>query len=465
MNTVARKVSGIRFSWVVALVGIAALFMTQAPAVGASSVPGAPVGVVVAPGNASLVVGWSAPENATEDIAYTVQYKASADTGWVVAVYGGTQTDAEIAGLTNDTRYDVRVHASNSAGDGQWSNTASAAPHQDVVWAAILTVDADDSGGFKTHGCADSSIYAGDIAECRTALTDDDFEFDGGAYRWTSMYEVMDPWHHAVMGFDSKVPSDSGMRTGTIQIGARTFYLGETDRNVLRWLDDGDGWILPRDSSGKATPEFFTAEGQRLPMSLKARIPTNSGSGDQSGETPGSENGETPNNDGGQPEDSGNTETPGSENSEPPDDDDDQPEDSDNIDAQRSVNRELFQQCREYTQGLEGLRVCKLPYEGRDAVLMLTLPSAAPAGGTTVTLGTDPTQTANSDDYTMPSSITIGEGEVSGLIIVSIIADGVDEDHETIHIYACTSPGCDPMEDYDYNHGITIPGNIPYGGL
>ena len=447
MNTLVSKC---RFSWAVALIALAALALSASTA-SANTAPGAPIGLVAAPGNASLVVGWSAPENATDDIAYTVQFKSSASTDWVVAVNGGTQTDAEIAGLTNDTRYDVRVHASNSAGDGQWSNTASAAPHQDVVWAAILTVDLDESGGFNTHGCADSSIYAGDIAECRTALTDDDFEFDGGAYRWTSMYEVTDPWHHAVMGFDSKVPSDSGMRTGTIQIGARTFYLGETDKKVLRWLDDGDGWILPRDSSGKATPEFFPAKGQRLPLSLKARIPTNTGGADQSGET------QTPEN--------GNSGTPTSENGETPNTDDGQPGTSENDEAQRSANRELFQQCREYTQGLEGLRVCKLPYEGRDAVLMLTLPSPAPAGGTTVTLATDPTQTATSDDYTMPSSITIGEGEVSGLIIVSIIADGVDEDHETIHIYACTSPGCDPVADYDYNHGITIPGNIPYGGL
>ena len=108
--------------------------------------------------------------------------------------------------------------------------------------------------------------------------------------------------------------------------------------------------------------------------------------------------------------------------------------------------------------GLEGLRVCKLPFEGRDAVLMLTLASPAPAGGTTVTLATSPTQSATSDDYTMPSTITIGEGEVSGLITISIIADGVDEDHETILIYACVRDGCDPLEDWDYNHGITIPG-------
>ena len=456
MNTLVSKC---RFSWAVTLIALAALVLSASTA-SANTAPGAPIGLVVAPGNGKLVVGWSPPEDATDDIAYTVQFKSSASTDWVVAVNGGTQTDAEIAGLTNDTRYDVRVQASNSAGDGQWSNAASAAPHQDVVWAAIMTVDVDDtSQDSHTHGCVDSSISTASIAECRTALTDDDFEFAGDTYRWTSLYDVTDPGHHAVMGFDANVPSDSGMRTGTMQIGDKTIYLGETDEQVLRWFDDGDGWVVPRDSSEKAAPEFFPAKGQRLPLSLKARIPTNTGGGDQSGET------QTPENENGQP---GNTENSGpgnTENGEPGDSDDDQPGTSENDEAQRSANRELFQQCREYTRGLEGLRVCKPPFEGRDAVLMLTLASPAPAGGTTVTLATDSTQSASSDDYTMPSSITIGEGEVSGLLTIAITADGVDEDHETINIYACISPGCDPLEDWDYNHGITIPGTLSVGGL
>ena len=446
MNTLVSKS---RFSWAVALIAMATLVLSASTA-SANTAPGAPIGLVVAPGNTKLVVGWSPPQNGTDDTAYTVQYKDSASLDWITADHAGTGTDTEITGLANDASYDVRVRASNSAGDGQWSNTVSAAPHQDIVWAAILTVDVDDAS--QTHGCADSSISAAGIAECRTALTQDEFEFAGDTYRWTSLYEVTDPWHHGVMGFDSKVPSDSGMRTGTLQIGGKTIYLGETDEQVLRWLDDGDGWVVPRDSSEKAVPEFFLAKGRRLPMSLKARIPTNTGASDQSGEI------QTPENENSGPPASENGETPNTDDGQPPDSDDDQPGTTGNDEAQRSVNRELFQQCREYTRGLEGLRVCKPPFEGRDAVLMLTLSSAAPAGGTTVTLAASPTQTATSDDYTMPSAITIGEGEVSGLITISIAADGVDEDHETILIYACVRDGCDPLEDWDYNHGITIPG-------
>ncbi len=131
--------------------------------------------------------------------------------------------------------------------------------------------------------------------------------------------------------------------------------------------------------------------------------------------------------------------------------------------AQRDGNDEIFDICWELNQEREGLRVCVTPFEGAKGILLLTLPSPAPAGGTTVTLATDPDQTASDDDYTMPSSITIEEGKKGGLIIVDVIADDEAEGDESIYIYACTSPGCDPLTEADYNHGIKIPGDS--GGL
>ena len=78
-------------------------------------------------------------------------------------------------------------------------------------------------------------------------------------------------------------------------------------------------------------------------------------------------------------------------------------------------------------------------------------------------------QTATNDDYTMPSTITIGEGERSGIITIAITADGEDEGDESIHIYACIRTGCDPLNPVEgekaYNHGIVIPGTREAGGL
>ena len=412
------------------LIVIAAIFVPAAPAVAndSASPPGAPIDLAVAPGSAKLVVGWNPPQGDTNVTAYAVQYKASTATGWVDVPYEGNETDTEITGLTNDAGYDVRVRASNGAGDGQWSDTASATPHEDIVWSAILTVDVygasedDDDESLSSnlmYGCIDGRFTSVSIAECRTALTEDEFKFAGATYRWTSLYEATDPWHHAVMGFDSKVPSDSGLRTGTLQIGDETIYLGETDEALLRWLEDGDGWVVPRAEVGD--PVFFPTKGLRLPMNLKARVPSKSDDDDQTGET------------------------------------------------QTSDDSALFEECRSYTQGLEGLRACVLPYEGREAVLMMTLSDPAPENGTTVTLATSPNQTATSDDFTMPSSITIREGETSGLIFVAITDDEEEEGYESIYIYACIRSGCDPLNPVDgektYNHGITIPATSGTGGL
>ena len=100
MNTLVSKC---RFSWAVALIAMAALALS-APTALANTALGAPIGLVVAPGNAKLVVGWIAPQDGMDDTAYTVQYKSSAApdkagdlgapaTGWVNALYGGKQKD------------------------------------------------------------------------------------------------------------------------------------------------------------------------------------------------------------------------------------------------------------------------------------------------------------------------------------------------------------------------------------
>ena len=262
------------------LMAVAAIFLSAAPPAAAdesASAPGAPTGLVVAPGNGKLVAGWSLPEsNGGADItSYTVQYRAWTAADWVTAGYEVMGTDTEISGLTNGLTYDVRVRAANDVGDGPWSGAASATPEEDIVWAAILTVDVHEStDGERSHGCIDSELTWDDIAECRTALTEDEFEFDGATYRWTSLLDLTGTSHHTTMGFDTSVPSDSGLRTGTLQIADQTVYLGETDVTLLRWFDEGDGWVVPRPSSEAAVSKFFRTEGQRLPMSLKATIPS-----------------------------------------------------------------------------------------------------------------------------------------------------------------------------------------------
>ena len=261
-----------------------------------TTAPGAPGGLVLALGNAKLVAGWNPPEDngGAEITAYTVQYKTTAaddtagvvadpHTGWVDAGHSGTGTDTEITGLTNGVGYDVRVRASNSEGDGQWSDTASAAPHEDVIWSAILTVDVDNDygDGAGTFGCV-IDVLNSSMDECPEALTEDEFAFGLDAYGWTqfSRYVSNDgtPARSTKVGLSALVPDDSNLRKGKLQVGGGLVSLDDTSR-VQWFIPDPDtypnmqwihaGFLLLDDTS----MGLKWSEGQRVPLSLQARLP------------------------------------------------------------------------------------------------------------------------------------------------------------------------------------------------
>ena len=258
--------------------------------------PGAPIDLVLALDNAKLVAGWNPPEDNGGAVitAYAVQYKTTGatnlasvlddpHTGWVDAGHSGTGTDTEITGLTNGVGYDVRVRASNSEGDGQWSDTASAAPHEDVIWSAILTVDVDNDygDGAGTFGCV-IDVLNSSMDECPEALTEDEFAFGLDAYGWTqfSRYVSNDgtPARSTTVGLSALVPDDSNLRKGKIQIGSEVVSLDDASR-VQWFVPDPDtyrnmqwiysGFLLHDDTS----MGLKWSEGQRVPLSLQARLP------------------------------------------------------------------------------------------------------------------------------------------------------------------------------------------------
>ena len=268
------------------LVAMVALLLAASTA-SASGAPGAPTGLVAAPGNGKLVAGWNPPEsNGGADItSYTVEYKAStaADrpgnfndplSGWVTVSENVTGTDAEITGLTNSVAYDVRVRASNSAGHGQWSDAASATPNEDVVWAAILTVDVNK---YNYFGC-NRVFFSHDreFDECSVALTEDEFEFAGATYRWTQFLDKASPQamnqsDHAGLSDSTPVPPDSPLRRGKMQFGDITLSLDNTD-HVGWWPDRqyGDGFNVFHPSA-RATQNWV--EGQKVPLNLQVAAP------------------------------------------------------------------------------------------------------------------------------------------------------------------------------------------------
>ena len=112
-------------------------------------------GVMVAPGNARLTVGWAAVANAT---GYEVQWKSGGQSyntsDRQATVASGSTTSHTLPGLANDTAYTVRVRATRTgANDGPYSDEAMATPKAagvTVSKTALTVTEADTTGDSYT---------------------------------------------------------------------------------------------------------------------------------------------------------------------------------------------------------------------------------------------------------------------------------------------------------------------------
>ena len=159
-------------------------------AVATVTVPGAPTIDSVTSGDGTLTLSWtaSADTGGAPITSYDVEYKlTSADaSAWAAVTRSGTATTQEITGLTNDSPYDVRVSAGNSAGNGPWA-TSSGTPEA----VATVTVPGAPTIGSVTSG--DSTLTLSWTASADTGgapITSYDVEYkltSADASAWTAV--------------------------------------------------------------------------------------------------------------------------------------------------------------------------------------------------------------------------------------------------------------------------------------
>ena len=87
--------------------------------------PGMPTVSATSGSRTSLDVSWSAPNNAGRPPieGYDLRYKKPSASGWTAGPEDQTGVRAEIAGLEQDTSYEIQVLATNDDGDSDWSST------------------------------------------------------------------------------------------------------------------------------------------------------------------------------------------------------------------------------------------------------------------------------------------------------------------------------------------------------
>ena len=151
--------------------------------------PDAPTGLELESGASKLIARWSAPSNdggndvTDYDIHYRVESSGANWTDWQESTVS-TATATTITGLTNGTKYEVRVRAVNSAGDGLWTGsvintTGKPSPPSFTLSAVRRPLP---PGGYDRGGLLSLTLTA---AANGSAVTDYDVRYrESGTSTW-----------------------------------------------------------------------------------------------------------------------------------------------------------------------------------------------------------------------------------------------------------------------------------------
>ena len=189
-------------------------------------------GLMITPGNAQLVVGWSEVANAT---GYEVQWKSGGQSyntsGQQATITSGLTRSHTISSLTNGTEYTVRVRATRTgANSGAYSAEVLETPVMpvvcDVLWCATLTVGQHPTFGTLTGFDA---LYG--------ALTPNEFTRNGSPITVNALYHTGNS--------DTLSMEYTGDLSGsgyTLELGSRSFDLPDPDGDGFFDVDTSRGW-------------------------------------------------------------------------------------------------------------------------------------------------------------------------------------------------------------------------------
>ncbi len=156
------------------------------------------VGQVI-PGTATglLIVEWRAPlsDGGSDIIAYDMRYVETSsdkavDSNWKevqnVWTAGGGAFSYQLAGLTNDTEYDLQMRAANSQGDGPWSKSVTGRPEPPIVCL--------------TEGAVTDATNTGLASDCEALLELKDELVGSATLNWAAGTAISD-WKGVGLGY------------------------------------------------------------------------------------------------------------------------------------------------------------------------------------------------------------------------------------------------------------------------
>ena len=148
-----------------------------------ASAPAAPSRPTLTAGDGQFGVSWTAPaDNGAAIDDYDVRYRPAGGS-WTELPddVKSTATSATISSLTNGTTYAVQVRAGNSAGDGEWSASATGTP------VAPASAPAAPSPPRLTAGDGQLGVSWTAPADNGAAIDDYDVRYRTGGGSWTEL--------------------------------------------------------------------------------------------------------------------------------------------------------------------------------------------------------------------------------------------------------------------------------------
>ena len=124
---------------------------------------------------ASVNVMWNAPSNTGRPaiMSYDLQYKKSSESGWSIGPQNVTTRSASIGTLDENTEYQVQVRASNSDGDGPWSDPGTGRTNVQGNRAPEFTEDMTATRSF-TETVGDVTVRSAGNIGAAVSATDQD---------------------------------------------------------------------------------------------------------------------------------------------------------------------------------------------------------------------------------------------------------------------------------------------------
>jgi hypothetical protein len=193
----AATVSGLVYS------GTAVAFVSLPASSAVSNAPGAVTNLTaVATSASAITVSWQAPLTGVGSLTYSVQYRLTGSSTWIIAASAQTTMSCQVGGLSSSTNYDIVVQADSASGVGPYSNIINV-----VTLASAQTSAPGQISGLSASATSSTSVQLTWSAQSGT----------NSATSYTVQYRISggSTWTWSMAGITTVTTTVTGLQSST----------------------------------------------------------------------------------------------------------------------------------------------------------------------------------------------------------------------------------------------------------